>query len=276
MVVDSSVWRSASVPGVVPLWQVTSAAGPRSDFATGAVSAKSSASGFRLAAQLDQPYGARRLRVGAEQAVARLLVDPDVPLAECAREQHEAGRLVRGRDLDRRRAAAGRCRVPAGRGPPSGGRCPSCHRARRPRTAPTSRPPLRSTRVVQSASQACTSAKSSCSGGMCVSGLACCSWTQQARCRVNSSAASRGRRQGDLGGAARRGPRPARRGPGRGDARRSAVRTGRGARRRSARGRRTAAPRAPRGRARRRAWCRRGTPAARRRRTPRRATRRCP
>ncbi len=56
----------------------------------------------------------------------------------------------------------------------------------------------------------------------------------------------------------------------------SAPPAARGATRRSVRGRPTAARRARRGRARRRAWCRRGTPAARPRGTPRRGTRRCP
>ena len=67
-------------------------------------------------------------------------------------------------------------------------------------------------------------------------------------------------------------PRPDR-GAGRGDARRSSAAPGRGARRRCGRGRRPAGRAGRRGRARRPAWCRRGTPAARRRRaTPRTAT----
>ena len=72
--------------------------------------------------------------------------------------------------------------------------------ARRPRAAPISRPPLRSTSVVLSTSQACTSASPSFITGMCTPGLACSSCTQHARCRVSSSPASAGHGCPDLGG----------------------------------------------------------------------------
>src|ERR1700712_3296020 len=57
---------------VVPLWQVTAAAGPRSDFATGVGVRRNRATERALSRPppLDQPYGARGFRGRAEQPVA--------------------------------------------------------------------------------------------------------------------------------------------------------------------------------------------------------------
>ena len=48
MVVVASVWRSAECRSVRPLWQVTAAAGPRSDFATGGAVRRNRATGLDL------------------------------------------------------------------------------------------------------------------------------------------------------------------------------------------------------------------------------------
>ena len=228
-----------------------------------AVRSRTGPAGLATAA-LGQAYGAGDLGVGADEAVAGLLVHPDVPLAARAGEQQEPAYASPVRRCSiAGRAAAGRSPGPAGPGRPSCRPMSQVSPSRWPRAAPTRRPPARSTSVVHSCSHACTSARLSWSGGISHARVRLLLLDPAGALQGEQLGGIRGRRRARVAPSSAPRSTAARRGRGPGGVRRSVVRTGRGATRRSGRGRRRAAPRAPRGRARRRAWCRRGTPAAR-------------
>ena len=126
------------------------------------------------------------------EPVARLLVHPLVAHAAGAGEQRVRRRPRPARPPRSGPGAPGRARGPGGRARPSPGRRASVAVAQHRRaTAPTSRPcDRRDEHACPRASQPATSSNDSSSAGIRTPGLARTSWSQQARCSVNSSPAS--------------------------------------------------------------------------------------